>query len=204
MSDGHIPIYDVSDRASYGFGSRMTSWWGGTMLIAMESAALGLALGAYLYLAFKSQEWPLSAAPPGLMWSTLLTVLMLASLVPATMAKRAANKEDKPRVQLLLVVLCVIGVILCGLRALEFTALNVAWDDNAYGSLVWFILGLHTTHIVADLIDTFFVTGLFFTGHATGKRFSAVADDAVFIYFIVAAWIPVYLTLYWFPRIWSP
>jgi hypothetical protein len=48
------------------------------------------------------------------------------------------------------------------------------------------------------------VTALMLTGHASGKRFSAVSDDAIFVYFVVAAWLPVYAILYWFPRIWSP
>jgi heme/copper-type cytochrome/quinol oxidase subunit 3 len=204
MTQGHLPIQDLSDRPSYGFGTRMTTWWGGILLIVMESAALALALGSYLYIALKNPDWPLGAEPPGLLWSSLLTVLMLLSLIPATMVKRAANGEDKRKVQILLVILCTMGVITCVLRGYEFTTLNVAWDDNVYGSLVWFILGLHTTHIVADLIDTFFVTGLMVTGHTSGKRFSAVEDDALFVYFIVAAWIPVYAILYWFPRVWSP
>jgi heme/copper-type cytochrome/quinol oxidase subunit 3 len=204
MTKNFIAIQDVGDRPSYGFGTRMTTWWGGVMLIVMEAAALALALGAYLYLALKSPTWPLSAEPPGLFWSSLLTVVMVLSLVPATMAKRAANKEDTPRVRLLLVALCLLGLVVCGLRVMEFTTLNVAWDDNAYGSLVWFILGIHTTHVVADLIDTIFVTAVIFTGHTSGKRLSAVEDDAVFVYFVVAAWIPVYVLLYWFPRVWSP
>jgi heme/copper-type cytochrome/quinol oxidase subunit 3 len=33
-------------------------------------------------------------------------------------------------------------------------ALNVSWDANAYGSVVWLLLGLHTTHLITDTIDT--------------------------------------------------
>ena len=39
-------------------------------------------------------------------------------------------------------------------RVFEFTHLNVWWDTNAYGSVVWLLLGLHTTHIVTDFLDT--------------------------------------------------
>ena len=30
-------------------------------------------------------------------------------------------------------------------RVFEFRSLNVWWDTNAYGSVVWTLLGLHTT-----------------------------------------------------------
>ncbi|MDB5506800.1 MAG: putative cytochrome c oxidase subunit protein [Devosia sp.] len=198
------PAADMSALPKYAFGSRMTTWWGSILLIVMESAALAYACGSYLYLALLNPDWPLSAPPPDLLWGNLMTVLMFASLVPATMAKKYAQREDKRKVQILLVVLCTMGTIACVIRGFEFGALNVRWDTNAYGSVVWFILVVHTTHIVADLIDTFFVTALFLTGHTSGKRFSAVEDDAVFVYFVLAAWLPVYGLIYWFPRVWSP
>ena len=37
------------------------------------------------------------------------------------------------------------------IRAFEFNSLNVYWYDNAYGSVVWMLLVLHTTHIVHRL-----------------------------------------------------
>ena len=38
--------------------------------------------------------------------------------------------------------------------AFEFNTLNVLWYDNAYGSIIWALLVLHTTHIVTDWVDT--------------------------------------------------
>ena len=42
------------------------------------------------------------------------------------------------------------GLVLIAVRGFEFAALNVQWDTNAYGSIVWALLALHTTHIVTD------------------------------------------------------
>ena len=36
------------------------------------------------------------------------------------------------------------------IRGYEFANLNVRWDANAYGSILWVILGLHTTHLATD------------------------------------------------------
>ena len=52
------------------------------------------------------------------------------------------------------------GVALCVVRALEFTTLNVRWDDSAYGSVVWVLLGLHTFNLVTDVADTLVLTAV--------------------------------------------
>jgi cytochrome c oxidase subunit 3 len=41
--------------------------------------------------------------------------------------------------------------------------MHIKWDGNAYGSITWLLLGLHTTHILTDLIDTLVLTCLMFT-----------------------------------------
>jgi heme/copper-type cytochrome/quinol oxidase subunit 3 len=66
---------------------------------------------------------------------------------------------------------------------------------------VWLIHGLHTTHLVTDVVDTVVLTALMFTRHAHGKRFSDVEDNAVYWDFVVLSWLPIYLLLYWFPRL---
>jgi hypothetical protein len=79
--------------------------------------------------------------------------------------------------------------------------LNTRWDLDAYGSAVWVVLGLHTTHLVTDLVDTLVLTALMFTRHATPRRFSDVSDNAFYWNFVVLAWLPLYLLLYWAPRL---
>jgi cytochrome c oxidase subunit III len=103
-------------------------------------------------------------------------------------------------VQVWLVLSCLFGIAFCIIRAMEFATLNVRWDSNAYGSVVWLLLGLHTTHIVTDLIDTIVLTVLFFTGPLDGKRYADVSENSFYWYFVVATWIPIYLVIYWGAR----
>ena len=167
----------------------------------LEGTGFALAVGAYLYLAFLNPQWPLSAPPPDLIWSSLLTLLLLASLVPNYMAKRYGESEDLPKVQFYLLVMSVVGLVAIGLRFLEFGRLHVRWDQNAYGSLLWALLGLHATHIITDVADTLVLTALMFTRHAHGKRFSDVSDNAFYWNFVVLSWLPIYGLLYWAPRL---
>lgn len=126
---------------------------------------------------------------------------MLASLVPNFLTESAAREENLSRVRILLVVMSGIGVLLTGVRIMEFAVLPVRWDFNAYGSLLWAILGLHAAHLVTDIVDTVIVTVLMFTRHGFGRRFSDVEDNAFYWNFVVLSWLPTYFVLYWVPRL---
>ncbi len=97
---------------------------------------------------------------------------------------------------------CIAGILPLIVRVFEFRGLNVRWDSDAYGSIVWLLLGLHTTHLVTDVIDTIVLTALMFTRHGyQGRRFSDVNDNAFYWDFVVISWLPLYFILYWFPRL---
>lgn len=196
-------IQSIELLPHHAYGHRMTAWWGTLAFIALEGAGLAMAAAAYLYLAWQNTDWPLSSPPPDLFWSTCLTVLLLASVIPNAFAGRIARSEDKRKAQIFTVLMSAIGIAACVLRVYEFATLNVRWDDNAYGSLVWFVMGLHTTHLVSDVMDTLVLSALMFSKHARGKRFSDIEDNAMFWNFVVLAWLLIYALLYWFPRIWG-
>jgi heme/copper-type cytochrome/quinol oxidase subunit 3 len=100
-----------------------------------------------------------------------------------------------------MVVMSLIGAALVPLRLYEFTHLNVQWDTNAYGSAVWGLLGLHSAHLVTDLVDTVVLGALLFSRHGShARRFVDTAENAMYWNFVVLAWLPVYAIIYWLPR----
>ena len=86
-------------------------------------------------------------------------------------------------------------------RIFEFATVNCLWNTNAYGSIVWFLLGMHTIHISTDVVDTGVLTALMFTGPIEEKRFVDVSENAMYWYFVVLVWLPVYGVIYWAPRL---
>jgi heme/copper-type cytochrome/quinol oxidase subunit 3 len=99
-------------------------------------------------------------------------------------------------------VVCVaFGVAFNVVRIFEFRSLNVWWDTNAYGSVVWALLAFHTTHILTDLLDTMVLTTMMFTGPLEEKRFVDVSENAFYWYFVVISWIPIYAVVYFAPRV---
>ena len=72
------------------------------------------------------------------------------------------------------------------IRVFEFGSLNCSWDTNAYGSVVWTLLGAHSAHLITDFIDTIVLIVLLFAGPIEGKRFVDVSENALYWYFVVA------------------
>jgi len=195
------PRIDLAPLPNYAFGSRMTMFWGTLAFIALEATGFVLAIGAYLYLMSINRQWPIGVAPPGLLASSMLTGVMVLSEIPNFFIRRWAKQEQLGALRVGLVVMSIVGLVLLVIRAFEFPLLNVSWDTNAYGSIVWFLLGLHTTHLATDVGDTIVLTALMFTRHGhAGRRFSDCEDNATYWDFVVLSWIPIYVLLYWVPR----
>jgi heme/copper-type cytochrome/quinol oxidase subunit 3 len=195
-------VLDVSHLPMHGMGTASLTWWGTLGFMLIEGTGFALAIAIYLYLMSLAPQWPIEAPPPDLLPGTIITAMLLASVVPNLILSAWARKEDLRRVRIGLVLMSVLGILPLVVRVFEFPALRIKWDDNAYGSIVWVLLGLHTTHIITDLADTLVLTGLMFTRHADNpRRFGDVQDNAMYWNFVVVAWIPIYVCLYWVPRL---
>jgi cytochrome c oxidase subunit 3 len=192
---------NVSALPTWGFSTRSTPWWGTIAFIAIEGTAFGLAIGTYVYLYTANAEWPLDAPPPNHWPGTLMLLLLLASIWPTYLTDRVAREQALGKVRLWLVIMSAVGLLTIAIRAFEFAHLNVSWDQNAYGSILWVILGLHATHLITDVGDTLVLTALMFTRHARPRRFSDVTDNAFYWYFVVLSWLPLYFLIYWVPRL---
>lgn len=192
---------DVSHLPSFAFGSRSILWWATMGLIVIEGTAFALLGAAYIFLKWRVPDWPPGLAPPDLRWGTATTVIVLASLIPNQLAKRAAENLDVAGTRLWVSVCIAFGVVFCVSRAMEFTALNCWWDQNAYASIVWTLMGVHTAHILTDLADTAVLGALLFANKTLdANRFVDAAENALYWYFVVLSWLPIYGLLYLAPR----
>jgi cytochrome c oxidase subunit 3 len=191
---------DVSHLPEYAFGHRSIMWWGGAGVMAMEGTMFALLIVSYIYLKGRSPHWPPGYFAPVLFWGTLNTAVMLASAVPNYFAKAAAERLDLRRSRLWLIVAIVFGLAFSIIRIFEFRHLNVWWDSNAYGSIVWTLLGFHTIHVVTDVIESILVAVLVFIGPLKESHFVDVSENALYWYFVVLSWLPVYGFIYLAPR----
>lgn len=195
-------VLNVAPLPENAFGSRTLTWWGTIAFMSLEGMGFALAAGAYLYLRVLQPSWPMNIPPPDLLPGTLVTILLLISAVPNYFLEHWARAYDIGKVRIGVVVMTLLGIAPLVVRAFEFPALRERWDTDAYGSITWFLLGLHTTHLLTDVGDTIVLAVLLVTRHGeVPKRFTDVSDNAAYWYFVVLSWLPIYFVLYWLPRI---
>jgi heme/copper-type cytochrome/quinol oxidase subunit 3 len=168
----------------------------------IEGTGFALLIAVYFYLMSLASTWPINAPLPKLLPGTLVTLILIASAVPNYLVSHWAEQQDLWKVRVGMIVMSVLGIVPLVVRFFEFPALQVNWDSNAYGSVIWTLLGLHTTHIITDLMDTLVLAALMFTKHADNpRRFGDVQDNAMYWNFVVLAWLPIYGCIYWVPRL---
>lgn len=195
------PVFDASELPSVVYGSRVVTWWGTTGFMVAEAATLSACLVAYYYVRHDHATWPPLRTPlPDLLVPTIGLIVLIASLVPCYLFAKAAKRLDRNatiRWQWIAVVALAVATVL---RFMEFGALNVRWDANAYASAAWMIVFAHFTLLLADLLETLLFTVMLHRGAAPTRYYPGIAEDAFYSYFMVAAWIPCYVTVYLVPR----
>jgi heme/copper-type cytochrome/quinol oxidase subunit 3 len=195
--------HDVSGLPNHAFGPDSIVWWGTLGFVAIEGMGFVLALASYFYLMREVPSWPPgSIAPPELLWGMAFTAVLLLSGLPNHLAKRAAHRYGRKGAILAMAAVTLLGVGLLVIRGFEFTALNVRWDTNAYGSVLWTLLGLHTLHLGTDVADTAVLLALFVADpDPPERRFTDVSENADYWWFVMLAWLPVMAAVYLVPRL---
>jgi cytochrome c oxidase subunit I+III len=196
----HVTI-DVRTLPAKAFGPRTTIWWGVLGLLTIEGTMFGILVASYLYLTKNFSAWPpLGTPPPDLGAATANMILLLASVWPMRVAHRAAFIEQRRPIALALAVCTLAGLGALVLRFFEFRAMHIRWDTNAYGSIVWTILGMHTGHLIASTLENILLMALMRAGPVEAKHFVDTNVNAVYWYFVVFAWLPIYCLVYFAPR----
>lgn len=192
----------VADLPSVTFGQRSLMWWGTLGFMVIEGWTIALLLVSYLYLRQSAGAWPPAPAPsPSLTLPSINLGLMALSVIPAVFAARAGKRLDERALKRWLVALSVISLAILVLRWWDFQSLGVRWDENAYGTAAWMIVGFQSSLLLLDVLDTLGLTLFYFARRQPVKSFSDAADNSFYWYFTVGIWLPVYLIVYVGPRV---
>ena len=194
---------DLAALPTHKFGPGSLTWWGIIGFMLIEGSAFVLTFAAYFFIMGHEQGWPPEGRlPPNLLWGTLFTIIILLSEIPNTMIKKAAEARDVPTIRVLLPVMVLIGIVLLVIRGFEFNNLNCRWTDDAYSSIIWALLLLHASHILTDWLDTVVLTCLMQTELGwEGRRLVDTDENSLYWRYVWLLWIPIYLLIYWVPRL---
>jgi cytochrome c oxidase subunit 3 len=190
----HLPPYDISSQAPL--------WWGQLCIAFIEGTMFLILIAAYLYTRLRVEIWP----PPGeqfpsVVLPSLALIPLLASAFGSYLASEGAKKDNRRNMIVGLVLNLFLAAIFFAMRLVEWHSLNFNWKADINGSYVWAFLGLHSFDFVADAIFTIVLLISVATGRYGEKQRIGVHVDSVVWYFLVGIWIPIYVVIYWGPRI---
>jgi cytochrome c oxidase subunit 3 len=193
-------VLDVRDLPSVVYGSRVVTWWGTVGFMAAETTTLAAVLAAYYYVMGSYTSWPpLRTPPPDLFLPTISLLVLIGALVPTYVFKKAVEKLDIEKTKRWMWIAVAVMLAAAVLRFFEFASLNVRWDANTYASVAWAVLLVHYTLLLGDTLETLLFATIVTRG-APDRYLPGVSEDAMYTFFMVAVWIPCYVTVYLVPR----
>jgi cytochrome c oxidase subunit III len=187
---------DVSGLPSVAFGHRNTTWLANVFYMTIEGMMFALMFASYFYLRTRSTNWPPGHLPPALTFGVVNAVVFLLSVIPAWRVKKIAPSGDRRAVTNGLLVLALFALVATVLRVFEFGALNCRWSDDAYSSTVWVLIGMHSGHLITELIETLVLLVISFTPKMEGTRLADAAINSEYWYFVVVTGLIVDLLIY--------
>lgn len=194
------PVIDARTLPEVTFGSHNVNTWGTVAFMVIEGSSLAVCLASYLYLRKSVAAWPPHGTPlPDVLLPAVNLLLLLAMIVPMHLAGKAAERLDNGRVRKWLLVALAMSAVIVTLRGFEFVALNVRWHDNAYASAAWWALGLHSTLLLVDLLETAVLAALMFKRPKTQKLYPDVEDAALYQWFLSLVYVPVFVVVFLSP-----
>jgi cytochrome c oxidase subunit III len=200
-------VLDVSGLPNSAMDSYAPVWWGNALLMIIESMTVLLLLTSYFYIRRNFYEWPppqprnippLFHPYPDLLIPTIELAVMLGSCFLMYWTDIAARREQAGRVKVGLWIVLLISLAMIALRFMEMQSshLKFRWDDNAYASVIWVILGTHLTYLIAAAAE-FLIMVLWIMRHSLDPKHGLdVTLAGGYWYWAVATWVACYLTVY--------
>jgi heme/copper-type cytochrome/quinol oxidase subunit 3 len=186
---------DVSSLPRHAVGMRSPLWWGTVLLIAIESTCFAMLFTSYLYVRNNFREWPPSERlllEPG----AVSLGLLLATVLPTWRYRSAACAERLVPMRRWLFVATALSFVAIAARVWEIAAVPFQWSGNAYTSVVWASLGMHTLEIVTGAVESAFMCVVLLRPRMELKTFEDVEAGALFWFFSVFVWLPFAVLFY--------
>lgn len=202
-------VIDVSELPHHEFDTYDPVWWGNNLLLAIETSMFAILITSYFYLRQNFPLWPPPVAQltatlrplPELTYGTLNTILLLLSCIPMVLTDLSARRANRSLSQIGLVICIILGAIAIALRFFEFFGVYFRWDSNAYGSIVWFLLGMHLVHLSVMTVEAIMMAIWIFTREYDMKHRVDIVTLAIYWYWVVGVWLVIYGVVYFTPRV---
>jgi len=180
-------------------GSKKLGMW---LFIVSDSLTFSALLIAYSYSRLSNPTWPRPfAISPAIIFSTTMTVVLLASSLTMVMGVAAAHKGNRAATVKWMIATMAGGLLFVALHLREWIHLiGEGYTPGAnpegvplFGAVFFGVTGLHMTHVLIGVI----YLGIVATGFGRGK-FSAedVEVNGLYWHFVDLVWMFVFPLVY--------
>jgi cytochrome c oxidase subunit III len=182
-------------------GPTSTNWWGVIFVEIIILTIFGALLSSYFFLMSGHLEWPPNGiSVPDLFLPTIKTLFLVAAVLPMWWSVRSIRRGNQLQLKLSLLIGFILGSIFLVLTVIYYSGVTYNWATNAYGSIVWTIVGFFLLILIAGLLKSALVAIAAYRGFFDEKRYIAVETNALYWYFLAGIWVVAYVMLYWSPR----
>jgi cytochrome c oxidase subunit III len=201
---------DVSRLPAIGFDEHSPLWWANLVGLLIETTMFGILIAIYVTVAMntdpfppiRSDQLPILRNPvPDLFLPTVGLVVLLVSLVPGIWLDLSARRRDVKSIKIAIVITLAFNIAAFFIRYYEFDSLHFKWNDNAYGSITWMILGMHFLHIIVLGAEDIYLLLWTFLKGVDDKHALDLTVTATYWYWIVGMWLLLYPLVYLTPRL---
>ena len=187
-------------QAPFAVNSKKLGMW---LFIVSDTLTFSVLLVTYSYSRLTNPDWPRPfPINPGIIFSTTMTVVLLASSLTMVMAVMAAQRNDRKKTVMWIMATMAGGLLFTGLHLTEwfnmitkehFTITGNPEGTPLFGAVFFGITGLHMTHVMIGVI----YLGIVAVGYGRGK-FSAedVEVNGLYWHFVDLVWMFVFPLIY--------
>ncbi len=183
----------------FAMGSKKLGMW---LFIISDALTFSVLLISYSYLRFANADWPKPfPLRPAIVFSTTMTVVLLASSLTMVMAVAAAARGQRATAVRWILATMLGGALFIGLHLTEWMHLieegvrlfSNPWGAPLFGAVFFGVTGLHMTHVAVGVI----YLGIISIGFGRGK-FSPedVEVSGLYWHFVDLVWMFVFPMVY--------
>ena len=112
----------------------------------------GALFATYFFLRSRTAAWPPDGVELDLLWSSVFTVVLLASSATMQLGAWAARRGQRPALLAWTLASWILGASFLANQLREYAAASFLWSTHAYGSIYWTATGVHGAHVLGGLV----------------------------------------------------
>lgn len=189
----------VSEESPYRMPSIKLGMW---LFILSDAVTFGAMLYAYAYLRIGTVDWTRPFESSSIINAIVMTAILLVSSVSVLAAVDSANKKNRSKCVMWLLVTAALGTLFAVLHILEWKRMigegwrffqNPTGGPTTVGMTFFCITGLHLLHVIGGVVALLVVTGLY---RRSRLEASHVETTSLYWHFVDVVWMFVFPLIY--------